>query len=215
MKAGQVQTYTSEQLVTILKQHEKAVETALSDRYGPFLSSAGERPYLVGQAEECKTVLCPRCGRGGMGEDLAWLSLDGVLKGDIPATAVVGYGFRALGGRAVADAHVVKNVGLRDLETGKLPEKKAAIRDECAVYASSDVETRATDGETTTLETEKGFSFLAMGDWKVPPEVELVDRASIMAVKGNDSNDELLDYYAKSQDKEGSEDAANHKPEAP
>lgn len=49
------------------------------------------------------------------------MSIDGVVKGDIPPTAAVGWGFRPLGARPVASAHLVKNLGLRDPKTGLLP----------------------------------------------------------------------------------------------
>lgn len=75
------------------------------------------------QAEECTISLCPRCGRLGAGEQQSFLSLDGVLKGDIPPSAAVGFGFRALGGRPVSNANIVRNLGLRDPETGLLPHR--------------------------------------------------------------------------------------------
>lgn len=77
------------------------------------------------RAEECTISLCPRCGRLGAGEQQSFLSLDGVLKGDIPPSAAVGFGFRALGGRPVANANIVRNLGLRGPRTGLLPHQKA------------------------------------------------------------------------------------------
>lgn len=77
------------------------------------------------QAEECTTSLCPRCGRLGAGEQQSFLSLDGVLKGDTPPSAAVGFGFRALRGRPVANANIVRNLGLRDPITGQLLSRKA------------------------------------------------------------------------------------------
>lgn len=76
------------------------------------------------QAEECTTSLCPRCGRLGAGEQQSFLSLDGVLKGDIPPCAAVGFGFRSLGGRPVANANFVRDLGLRDPKTGLIPQQK-------------------------------------------------------------------------------------------
>lgn len=84
-----------------------------------------EMPFLMPQSEECTISLCPRCGRSGAGEQQSFLSLDGVLKGDIPPSAAVGFGFRALGGRPVANANIVRNLGLREPKTGLRPHQKA------------------------------------------------------------------------------------------
>lgn len=210
MSPGQLHSYTSEQLVTVLKQHENAVDTALSDRYGPFVPRAEERPYIVDQAEECKATLCPRCGRGGVGEDLSWLSLDGVLKGDIPASAAVGYGFRALGGRPVANANIVKNLGLRDPKTGRLPEQQPkedenhASENEDASWTTEEGEVKtpgeANDAKEELLATPARVNLLAMGDWKVPPEMERLDAASIMADKGSEGNEDFIDLYVDSEE---------------
>lgn len=211
MSPEQLKSYSSEQLQTVLKQHENAVNIALSDRYGPFVSAAGDRPYLVGQAEECSATLCPRCGRGGMGEDLAWLSIDGVLKGDVPATAAVGYGFRALGGRPVADANIVKNLGLRDPETGELPEKMPPKDYEPDVEAlegkakTEDFKPEApveADKEDRPSKVVEGSGILAMGDWQISPETDRLDRASIMADKGSETNEDLIDFYVSSEGKD-------------
>lgn len=43
----------------------------------------------------------------------AYLSLDGILDGDIPATAATGYGFHLHGGRPLADPNIVKELGTR------------------------------------------------------------------------------------------------------
>lgn len=125
LPADQLESLSAPQLSKVLRQHEAAVNTALVDRHGPVVPPAEEKPFLMPQAEECKTSLCPRCGRVGAGEQQSFLSLDGVLKGDIPPSAAVGFGFRALGGRPVANANIVRNLGLRDPKTGLLPGQTA------------------------------------------------------------------------------------------
>lgn len=120
----QLESLTAPQLATILRQHEKAVNTALEDRHGPIIPPADEKPYLVPQVEECRVTLCPRCGRMANGEQQSFLNLDAILMGDIPPSAAVGFGFRAMGGRPVANANIVKNMGLRDPKTGLLPGQK-------------------------------------------------------------------------------------------
>lgn len=121
----QLDSLSAPQLAKVLRQHEAAVNTALADRHGYSISSTDVKPFLMPQNEECKTALCPRCGRAGAGEQQSFLSLDGVLKGDIPPSAAVGFGFRALGGRPVANANIVRNLGLRDPRTGSLPGQNA------------------------------------------------------------------------------------------
>lgn len=130
MTHQQLETYSAPQLATVLRQHEEAVSNALADRHGPFIPPSGQKPYLEPLRDECKATLCPACGRAGAGEDLSFLSIDGVLKGDIPPSAAVGYGFRGMGGRPVADANIVKNLGLRDPKTGLLPHQSQKIKEE-------------------------------------------------------------------------------------
>lgn len=131
MTDGQIASYTAPQLATILRQHESAVNSAIAERQryqNPYQMSTG-RPYIVDESRECRTMLCPQCGRGGNGEEMSFMSIDGVLKGDIPPTAALGFGFRALGARPVADAKVVKNLGLRDPKTGLLPGQAKQVEE--------------------------------------------------------------------------------------
>lgn len=147
----QLSMYTAPQLATVLRQHEDAVNNAITDRHGGFLPLGNEKPYVVPQREECKTTLCPNCGRSGMAEEQSFLSIDGVLKGDYPPTAAVGYGFRALGGRPVVDANIVKNLGLRDLKTGLLPEQTQKIKDYEEAKAIAKGKAIKSDGHTAEV----------------------------------------------------------------
>lgn len=45
--------------------------------------------------------------------DRTWLSIDGIVNGDLPATAITGYGFQFARKRPVSDVRVVRNLGLR------------------------------------------------------------------------------------------------------
>lgn len=113
-----VKSLSAPQLAKLLQQREHANDQAIADRFG-FLGLAGyERPFLKNENQECKQTLCPACGKGMMGEEVAFLDLDGILKGDLPPTAALGFGFRKYG-RPIADANVMRNLGLR-----KVPEKK-------------------------------------------------------------------------------------------
>lgn len=130
MTNRQLETYSAPQLAIILRQHEEAISRALTEHHGPFIPPAGQKPYLERPRDECKITLCSACGRAGAGEDMSFLSIDGVLKGDIPPSAAVGYGFRGIGGRPVANTNTVKNLGRRDLKTGLLPHQEQKTKEE-------------------------------------------------------------------------------------
>ncbi|PSR83749.1 hypothetical protein BD289DRAFT_506445 [Coniella lustricola] len=128
MTPEQLKTYTSSQLATILLQHEHAVDTALTDHHYPYSSGDDHfppphiaHPHVMSEAEECRMTLCPSCGRAGVCEDVSFVNIDGIVAGDIPPTVAVGWGFRPLGSRPVADVGVVRNLGLRDPVSGLLP----------------------------------------------------------------------------------------------
>lgn len=210
MGPGQLKTYTSEQLAIILKQHENAVDTALVDRHGAFIPPPEDHPYVVNQAEECKTTLCPRCGRGGMGEEISWLSISGVLKGDIPPTTAVGYGFRALGGRPMADANIVKNLGLRDPNTGFLSGHMPKCQ-EISHIAPENINSRMQEGSGTVTcvqstqtgdlsETIEGTTFLNMEDTDNPPVASGHKTPSNTSANTSNSDEDFIDLYTGSKD---------------
>lgn len=141
------------------------------------------------QVHECRTTMCPSCGRVGNGEQQAFLSLDGVLKGDIPAAAAVGFGFRALGGRPVANANVVRNLGLRDLKTGLLPGEQAKTDTTTATGQSSWVagdNVGASGIDDSNLSERTATLNLAEGDSK---------SLNTGSVKPGDSSEDLLQLY--------------------
>lgn len=217
MKPEQVASYTAPQLATVLRQHEHAVDSALADRHGPFLPYAGDKPYLEPLQDECKATLCPSCGRAGAGGDLSFLSLDGVLRGDIPPSAAVGYGFRAMGERPVANANIVKNLGLRDPKTGLLPEQAQKIKEEEARKAAEVAEAKGSEKldvapeAAATADTQEealvrlleaaimggeGASTASEADsFKTPPET-----SSNKSVDADDTNEDVIQLYAESSD---------------
>lgn len=109
---------------------------------------------MLPQIEECRINPCTHCGRFGNGEQQTLLSLDGNLSGDIPPSAAVGLGFLSLGGRPVANANIVENLGLRDPATGLLQSQKAKV----AATVASSSESAQIPGEGTEI------SFLHMFD---------------------------------------------------
>ncbi|KAG8161593.1 hypothetical protein KVR01_008580 [Diaporthe batatas] len=116
---AQLESLSAPQLAKLLQQRGHANKQAITDRFGVLGLSASGRPFLKSETQECKQTLCPACGKGMMGEEVSYVDLDGILRGDIPPTVALGYGFRK-SGRPVADVSVARNIGLR-----RLPEKSA------------------------------------------------------------------------------------------
>lgn len=154
---------------------------------------ADEKPFLLPQVAECRTTLCPSCGRAAGGEQQAFLNLEGVLTGDIPPSAAVGFGFRALGGRPVANANIVKNLGLRDPKTGLLPGQKAKVAGPGAPGATVDG-----GGESAQVPGEGAeISFLNM----FGPDVSLDTEGPATpspSIKEDDSHEDLVQLYMNS-----------------
>lgn len=114
----QVDSSSGPQPATVLRQQEQLVNTTLANRHGHSIRPPNEKPFIMSQSSECKGKSCPYCGRRGRREPQTFLSIDSVLKSDFSPTAAGGYGFHC---RPVANANVVKNLGLRDPKTGLLP----------------------------------------------------------------------------------------------
>lgn len=135
-------TYTSEQLMTIFNQRKHVSDPHLlgydsgtdmiqlakvlqqeSDRktaatvkesntsdLAEFLTQSA-KPWVPNPREGCKYRICPCCRPGGA--DRAYLSLDSIANGDVPATAATGWGFHHFGRRPICHPEVVANLGLR------------------------------------------------------------------------------------------------------
>jgi hypothetical protein len=67
--------------------------------------------WIPKEEDECQFKCCHNCRPTC--EARSYLSVDGILKDDIPATAAVGFGFHLLGSRPVINADIVKNIGSR------------------------------------------------------------------------------------------------------
>ncbi|RYO82184.1 hypothetical protein DL766_004581 [Monosporascus sp. MC13-8B] len=121
----QMTTYTPDQIATILRQREHLLNV-LSEEYRAtcrkkrpytwnpppgFGFPESKRPWIPDYADECQFKCCHRC-RPSL-EGRAYLSLDGILKDDIPPTAATGFGFHHAGARPVIDADIVKEIGYR------------------------------------------------------------------------------------------------------
>ncbi|KAE9581840.1 hypothetical protein CGCF415_v004209 [Colletotrichum fructicola] len=126
-------TYTSEQLMTIFNQrkHLAKVLQQESDRktaatvkesntsdLAEFLTQSA-KPWVPNPREGCKYRICPCCRPGGA--DRAYLSLDSIANGDVPATAATGWGFHHFGRRPICNPEVVANLGLRSQTASTAP----------------------------------------------------------------------------------------------
>ncbi|KAI5863050.1 hypothetical protein GGS23DRAFT_596818 [Durotheca rogersii] len=122
----QLATYTPSQISTILSQRDNLHKVLEAERqpaapYGPLGNSAllppgfgfteYTKPWVVGEAEECKFKCCQVCRRSASLR--SYLSLDSIVKGDVPPTAAVGFGFHYEGTRPVIHPDRLKNIGLR------------------------------------------------------------------------------------------------------
>ncbi len=70
-----------------------------------------EKPWVPDYTEECQVRCCHACRP--LLEARSYLSLNGILEGDIPLTAATGFGFHYTGARPLVDADVVKKIGCR------------------------------------------------------------------------------------------------------
>lgn len=195
----QIESLSAPQLAQLLQQRGHANEQAITDRFGFLGLASCERPFLKNEAQECKQTLCPACGKGMMGEEVSFLDLDGVLRGDIPPTVALGYGFRK-SGRPIADANIVRNIGLR-----KAPEKKdQAAQDPQAINSEGNkveksVEPGAKDEDETGLTT--------LNDAPLTPSNTFLNMAN--------SSEDLLELYTDGSSVEPSQDNAKTQDVAP
>jgi hypothetical protein len=83
-----------------------------SAEYPPALDPTGkQKPWIPNEEDECQFKCCHTCRPSC--EPRTYLSLDGILRGDIPPSAVVGFGFHLAGNRPIVPAETVKYMGLR------------------------------------------------------------------------------------------------------
>lgn len=198
----QIESLSAPQLAQLLQQRGHANEQAITDRFGSLGLASYERPFLKNEAQECKQTLCPACGKGMMGEEVSFLDLDGILRGDIPPTVALGYGFRK-SGRPIADANIVRNIGLR-----KVPEKNnQAVQ---AAEGSQAVQSEGNKAEERSVshakdEDEAGLNTLT--DAPLTPSNTFLNMT--------DSSEDLLELYTDGSSVEASKDNAKAQDKAP
>ena len=143
MSDEQLSHYGPEQLAKLLRQHmdvricprhplslallahNQQLETAISREIkqqgtnGANGSSSNQVPESKTNGSsrapqvknECCYTVCPRCRPGCA--DRASLSMDGVVNGEIPPAAAVGFGFHLMGERPVVNSEILKTIGRR------------------------------------------------------------------------------------------------------
>ncbi|KAB5570852.1 hypothetical protein GE09DRAFT_1055628 [Coniochaeta sp. 2T2.1] len=141
MTTEQLHTYTPDQLVKLLEQRENVWTKAEQDKRaqqpprtladfaagvprnivnfpsqltggGPWNSNApNDRPWVPPRHDECKFMVCSACYRAA--KDKSWVSLDGIVEGDIPPTVATAYSFVYMKERPVCIAEVVGRLGYR------------------------------------------------------------------------------------------------------
>lgn len=185
----QIESLSAPQLAQLLYQRGRANEQAITDRFGFLGLASCERPFLKNETQECKQTLCPACGKGMMGEEVSFLDLDGILRGDIPPTVALGYGFRK-SGRPIADANIVRNLGLREE-----PEKENQASQ--TVHSEGNKVEKCIEPDAKG-EDETGSTTLT--DAPLTPSNTFLNMA--------DSNEDLLELYTDGSSVDASQDNA-------
>ncbi|TLS30520.1 hypothetical protein PpBr36_03674 [Pyricularia pennisetigena] len=109
MTAEQRASYTEEQIEKLVAQRKQALVAARASAAQGGNSS--DRPWVLSPRQECDMEFCHAC-RPYFAER-SYLSLNGIVNGDVPATAALGFGFHAYSSRPLYNPKVARNLGLR------------------------------------------------------------------------------------------------------
>ncbi|TGJ88136.1 hypothetical protein E0Z10_g656 [Xylaria hypoxylon] len=130
--AEQMRTYSPTQLAIILEQRDNLLgviskqhqaSSTTQQLYYPSGSYRGSllkppsgfidtKPWVPrGEDEECQAKYCHHCRPSC--ELRSYLSLDGILNGEVPPTAATGFGFHRMRTRPIVNARIVREIGLR------------------------------------------------------------------------------------------------------
>ncbi|KAI1375862.1 hypothetical protein F4677DRAFT_446023 [Hypoxylon crocopeplum] len=111
----QLRSYTPDQIHIILAQREHVLNVAqkASSAIKPppgFDDLRSKKPWVPSEWDECQFKCCQTCRPSAEGR--SYLSLDGIVKGDIPSTEAVSFGFHRVGTtRPIIHPDRVKNIG--------------------------------------------------------------------------------------------------------
>ncbi|KAI1500992.1 hypothetical protein F5X99DRAFT_384069 [Biscogniauxia marginata] len=174
----QMKTYTPDQIATILKQREHLLDVVGHEQekagqrqrsfYFPSCDSNltvkpppgfdcpsdDKKPWVLDENDECQVKYCHRCRPSC--EPRTYLSLDGVLSGDIPPSVATGFGFHRMGTRPILDAEAVKHIGLRAVPWPKARSATlpSAPSSESSTWSFSEfIEDALTDAEHIEFES--------------------------------------------------------------
>ncbi|GAW22380.1 hypothetical protein ANO14919_119170 [Xylariales sp. No.14919] len=117
-----MRTYSPTQLATILEQRDNLLDVVsrqsrasskAQQLYYPSGSYRGSlvKPWVPREDEECQAKYCHHCRPSC--EPRSYLSLDGILNGDVPPTAATGFGFHRMRTRPIVNAGIMREIGLR------------------------------------------------------------------------------------------------------
>lgn len=191
----QVKSLSAPQLAQLLQQRGHANDQAITDRFGFLGMTSCDRPFLKNETQECRQTLCPACGKGMMGEQVSFVDLDGILRGDIPPTVALGYGFRK-SGRPIADANIVRNIGLR-----RAPEKKdQAVQDFQTAQTVQSEGNKVEECVESNSKDEDETGLTNLSDAPLNPSNNFLNMA--------DSSEDLLELYTDGSSVEASQDNA-------
>ncbi|KAI3343990.1 hypothetical protein F4824DRAFT_494246 [Ustulina deusta] len=134
--AEQMKTYSPSQVATILQQRDKLLDVVSQQHeasgkaqhlYYPsgsyrrnslkpppgfsYSAPTDMKPWVPRDDEECQAKYCHHCRPSC--ELRSYLSLDGIINGEIPPTAATGFGFHRIRTRPVVNASVMREIGLR------------------------------------------------------------------------------------------------------
>ncbi|KAI0377853.1 hypothetical protein F5Y04DRAFT_263402 [Hypomontagnella monticulosa] len=173
INAEQYQQYTPDQVYTILEQREEVLKaanqgkTTVSPPPG-FQHMKSTPPWVPSESNECQFRCCQRCRPSAALR--SYLSLDGIVNGDIPPSAAVGFGFHEVGARPVFHPDRFKNLGLRPVPWPKATA--TPTQSSLSSLNSSDMEylnrlAAAADSESATLVSD--YSGETLPPWLPTP----------------------------------------------
>ncbi|EHA53047.1 hypothetical protein MCOR27_008893 [Pyricularia oryzae] len=109
MTAEQKANYTEEEIEKLVAQRKHALVAARIS--AAQAGNTSDKPWVLSPRQECDMEFCHSC-RPCFAER-SYLSLNGIVNGDVPATAALGFGFHAYSSRPLYDPNVTRNLGLR------------------------------------------------------------------------------------------------------
>ncbi|TAQ90635.1 hypothetical protein B7494_g1043 [Chlorociboria aeruginascens] len=172
-----IESYSASQLNHIITQRSHVLDVAKEQALEQYCQEADQapknlprsisripsalpvkKPWLLSKTAECQFKCCYFC-RPSL-DDRSYLSLNGIADGDIPPTAITGFGFHLEKRRPVGLVKDVLNLGLR------VPPPPPPPRSESEYYASSEYSSSHSSVRTPTRRphsTRRRSSALGLG----------------------------------------------------